>query len=39
MGFVLVVIAIFANYTAISRMVYVMRELKNVEQEGPPTDP
>ena len=38
MGFVLVVIAIFANYTAISRMVYVMRELKSGEQEEPPSD-
>lgn len=34
MWFVLIVIAILSNYTAISRMVYVMRELRKQESEG-----
>lgn len=36
MGFVLVVIAIFSNYTALSRMSYVMRELKKEQGDEPP---
>ena len=39
MGFVLVVIAIFANYTALSRMTHVMRELKKEEGDQPPSNP
>ncbi len=39
MGFVLVLIAILANYTAISRMIYVMRELKKDPDSDPPSHP
>ena len=35
MGFVLILIAILANYTAVSRMIYVMRELKKDQGDGP----
>ncbi len=35
MGFVLILIAILANHTAFSRMIYVMRELKK-DKEPPP---
>jgi CDP-diacylglycerol--glycerol-3-phosphate 3-phosphatidyltransferase len=35
MGFVLILLAILANRTAFSRMIHVMRELKN-DQEPPP---
>jgi len=35
MGFVLILIAILANYTAFSRMIHVMRELKK-DKEPPP---
>lgn len=35
MGFVLVLIAILANYTAISRMIYVMRELQKDQDSDP----
>lgn len=36
MGFVMLLIAILANYTAISRMAHVMRELKKDQETGPP---
>ncbi len=36
MGFVLVVIAVLANYTAVSRMIYVMRELEKDRNREPP---
>ena len=39
MGFALILIAILANYTAISRMIYVMRELKKDDPNGPPPHP
>ena len=39
MGFALILIAILANYTAISRMIYVMRELKKDQDSGPPPLP
>lgn len=35
MGFVLLLIAILANYTAVSRIAYVMRELKKDREESP----
>ena len=37
MGFVLILIAILANYTAFSRMIYVMRELKKDQENSPPS--
>lgn len=37
MGLVLVTIAILANYTAVSRMLHVMRELKKEQPEQPPS--
>ncbi len=36
MGFVMILIAILANYTAFSRMAHVMRELKNDPEDKPP---
>jgi len=39
MGTVLLLIAILSNYTAVSRLVYVMRELKRQESEGPGPGP
>jgi CDP-diacylglycerol--glycerol-3-phosphate 3-phosphatidyltransferase len=38
MGFVLILIAILANYTAIARMVYVMRKLKKDQEQAEESD-
>ncbi len=37
MGFVMILIAILANYTAISRMAHVMRELNKDQENSPPS--
>jgi phosphatidylglycerophosphate synthase len=39
MGFALLLIAILSNYTAISRMIYVMRELRKDQDSSPPPLP
>jgi len=39
MGFVLVLIATLANYTAISRIAFVMRTLKKEKTNSGPSEP